>query len=57
MNVMVIVADTWRFDYLGFHGNDWIRTPNIDRLAAESTVFENAHAEMKFMLSLRASKA
>ena len=45
MNVIVIVADTWRFDYLGCYGNDWIRTPNIDRLATESTVFENAYAE------------
>jgi arylsulfatase A-like enzyme len=45
MNVIAIVADTWRFDYLGCYGNDWIQTPNIDRLAAESTVFENAYAE------------
>ena len=45
MNVIVIVADTWRFDYLGCYGNDWIQTPNMDCLAAESTVFENAYAE------------
>ncbi|MBW2179164.1 MAG: sulfatase [Deltaproteobacteria bacterium] len=45
MNVIVIVADTWRFDYLGCYGNEWIKTPNIDQLAAESTVFENAYAE------------
>lgn len=44
-NVVVIVADTWRFDYLGCYGNDWIKTPNIDALAAESVVFENAYAE------------
>jgi arylsulfatase A-like enzyme len=45
MNVIVIVADTWRFDYLGCYGNPWIQTPNIDRLATESVVFENAYAE------------
>ena len=45
MNVVVIVADTWQFNYLGCYGNPWIRTPNIDRLAAASTVFENAYAE------------
>jgi len=44
-NVVVIVADTWRFDYLGCYGNDWIKTPTIDRLAEESIVFENAYAE------------
>ncbi len=45
MNVIVIMADSWRFDYLGCYGNDWIKTPNIDKFAEESTVFENAYAE------------
>jgi len=45
MNAILIMADTWRFDYLGCYGNDWIQTPNIDRFAEESTVFENAYAE------------
>lgn len=45
MNVVVIVADTWRFDYLGCYGNDWIKTPNIDRFAQESILFQNAYAE------------
>lgn len=45
MNVIVLVADTWQFNYLGCYGNDWIQTPNIDRFAEESTVFENAYAE------------
>lgn len=45
MNVIVIMADSWRFDYLGCYGNTWIQTPNIDRLAAESVLFENAYAE------------
>ncbi|MCJ8501044.1 sulfatase [Desulfatitalea alkaliphila] len=45
MNVVVIVADTWQFNYLGCYGNSWINTPNIDRLAGMSTVFENAYAE------------
>ena len=45
MNVIVIVADSWQFNYLGCYGNDWIQTPNIDALAAEGVVFENAYAE------------
>lgn len=27
----------------GFAGDPWVRTPNLDRLAAEGTVFENAY--------------
>ena len=45
MNVIVIMADSWRFDYLGCYGNEWIKTPNMDRFAEESVVFENAYAE------------
>ena len=45
MNVIVIVADTWGIDYLGCYGNTWIATPNIDQLARDSIVFENAYAE------------
>ena len=40
-NVVVVVSDTLRRDHLGAYGNDWIRTPALDRLAAQSVVFEN----------------
>jgi arylsulfatase A-like enzyme len=36
--------DTLRYDYIGAHGNDWIETPNLDWLAAESWVFTNSYA-------------
>jgi arylsulfatase A-like enzyme len=45
MNLVLIVSDTLRWDYLGAYGNQRIRTPNLDRLAAESVVFEDAYAE------------
>lgn len=45
MNLIVICADTFRADYLGCYGNDWIRTPNLDRFAERSIVFESAWAE------------
>ena len=45
MNVIVIMADSWRFDYLGCYGNNWIQTPNIDKLAEDGMLFENAYAE------------
>lgn len=44
-NVIMIVLDSLQFNYLGCYGNDWIKTPNIDRLALEGVLFENAYAE------------
>ena len=38
-HVIVISLDTTRRDHFGCYGNEWIRTPNIDRLAAESILF------------------
>jgi arylsulfatase A-like enzyme len=45
MNVIVIVADSFRKDHLGCYGNRWIKTPNLDKLASQGTVFENAYSE------------
>ncbi len=44
MNVIVIVADSLRADHVGCYGSE-VQTPNIDALAAESAVLENAYAE------------
>lgn len=44
MNIVVLVIDTLRYDHVGAHGNSWIRTPNLDRLAAESWVYDRAFA-------------
>ncbi|HDH45282.1 MAG TPA: sulfatase, partial [Thermococcus sp.] len=45
MNLIFIVSDTLRADYLGCYGNKWIKTPNIDRFAQESVLFENCYVE------------
>ena len=45
MNVIVIINDSLRWDYLGCYGNDWIKTPNLDRLASESAVFDYFYSE------------
>lgn len=42
-NVVLITVDTLRAD-LGFAGNPRAVSPNLDALAARSTVFENAYA-------------
>jgi arylsulfatase A-like enzyme len=39
-NVVMIVSDTFRRDHVGTYGNSWIRTPNLDRFAARSVVFD-----------------
>jgi len=43
MNIIQIVSDTFRRDYLGCYGNDWIHTENLDALADESVVFDKAY--------------
>jgi arylsulfatase A-like enzyme len=45
MNLIVICADTVRADYLGCYGNDWVKTPNLDKLGREGVIFENAYVE------------
>jgi arylsulfatase A-like enzyme len=41
-NVLVIQADQFRADCLGVAGNTDIRTPNLDRLAADGVRYSNA---------------
>ncbi len=41
-NVLFIITDQHRADHVGFMGNEVVRTPNLDRLAARGRVFENA---------------
>ena len=41
-NVLFIITDQQRADHAGFAGNDIIRTPYLDSLAARGMVFDNA---------------
>ena len=40
MKIVVIEAFGLHLGYLGCYGNDWVATPNLDRLAMEGVVFE-----------------
>ena len=40
-NVVLVVCDTFRRDHVGAYGNAKIRTPALDRLAAEAVVFDH----------------
>jgi len=45
LNLVVIVADTFRADYLGCSGNAWIRTPSLDSFASQSALFANVYGD------------
>src|SRR5262245_29506372 len=42
--VLLVTVDTLRADHLGCYGNARVRTPNLDRLAAEGLRFTRAYA-------------
>jgi arylsulfatase A-like enzyme len=39
MNILVLLADDWRYDTLGVAGNRVIQTPHLDKLASEGMRF------------------
>jgi arylsulfatase A-like enzyme len=45
-NVLLVTIDTLRADRLGAYGYPRAATPNLDRLAAEGAVFENAFCDV-----------
>ncbi len=54
-NIIFILTDDQRWDALGFAGNTMICTPEMDRLAAEGTYFENAFVTTPICAASRAS--
>lgn len=42
VNIVLLTIDCWRADYLGANGSAPSPTPNLDRLAAQSLVFDQA---------------
>jgi len=43
MRVLMVLLDTLRYDAMGFNPGGWARTPNLDRLARRSVVFDRAY--------------
>ena len=54
-NVILIVSDDLKADAIGCYGKKIAHTPNIDRLAAEGTLFENAYCQGTVCAPSRAS--
>ena len=44
-NILFIVIDQWRADALGCAGNAVLKTPNLDRLAADGVLFRRHFAQ------------
>jgi len=56
MNVIFILSDDHRYDFMGFTGKvPWLETPNMDRMAKEGMVFENAFVTTSLCSPSRAS--
>jgi len=45
-NLLVVTSDTTRADHIHAYGHKRISTPNIDRLAQEGALFENAYSQI-----------
>ncbi|MDP6388984.1 MAG: sulfatase-like hydrolase/transferase, partial [Alphaproteobacteria bacterium] len=54
-NILFIMADQLRADYLGCGGHPSIETPNIDALAADGIMFERAYSQAPVCGPSRAS--
>ena len=54
-NIVLIIADQLRYDCVGANGNGLVRTPNIDRLAAQSANFTSAYVQSPVCVPSRMS--
>jgi|TARA_B110000263_G_scaffold193129_1_gene171183 arylsulfatase A-like enzyme len=55
-NIVFILSDDHRFDFMGFTGKvPWLETPNLDRLASEGAYFPNAYVTTALCSPSRAS--
>lgn len=54
-NLVLVLADDMRWDSLGCAGHPFLKTPRLDRLAAEGARFANAFTTTPFCASSRAS--
>ncbi len=54
-NIVFILSDNHRFDFMGCAGHPFVRTPNLDRLAREGVRFSNAFVTTSLCSPSRAS--
>ena len=46
-NIVFIFADDWGWGDLSCHGHPWLKTPNLDRLAAKGRTFDNSTSSIR----------
>ena len=54
-NILLIMSDEHAPQFSGFHGHRLVRTPHLDRLAADGVVFENTYCNSPLCVPSRAS--
>jgi len=54
-NIVFVLADDHRYDFLGAAGHPWLETPNLDRLATEGVRFAQAFVTTSLCSPSRAS--
>ena len=54
-NILFILSDNQRWDFMGCAGHPFVRTPNMDRLASEGVLFSNAFVTTSLCSPSRAS--
>ncbi len=54
-NILIIMSDQHAKNFLGCYGNSIVRTPNLDRLAAEGLRFSNAYCPSPLCVPSRMS--
>ncbi|MEM6939569.1 MAG: sulfatase-like hydrolase/transferase [Pseudomonadota bacterium] len=54
-NFLFLITDQQRADWLGCYGHSVLKTPNIDRIAAQGTRFDNFHTASPVCMPNRAS--
>jgi arylsulfatase len=54
-NILWICTDQQRFDTLGCYGNEFVRTPNVDRLAENGVLFEHCYTQSPVCTPSRSS--
>ncbi|MEZ4829058.1 MAG: sulfatase [Bacteroidia bacterium] len=54
-NILFLIADDWSYPHAGVYGDQAVRTPAFDRLAAEGALFSNAYTASPSCSPSRAS--
>ena len=54
-NIVYIIADQLRYDFINFNGNEYIDTPNLNMMASEGYNFTNTYTAVSSCISARAA--